>query len=50
MKCGNIEQCSRSKSKEITKQGQSKHGPLQKLEAGSGSMEYLATPLDRSLP
>lgn len=39
MKCGNIEQCSRSKSKGNHKTGASKHGPLQKLEAGSGSME-----------
>lgn len=35
--------------KENTKQGQSKHGPPQKLEAGSGSMEDLAT-VDWSYP
>lgn len=40
MKCGDDEQCSKSKIQRIsTKQAQNKHGALQKLEIGSGTMK-----------
>lgn len=40
MKCGDDEQCSKSKIQRIsTKQAQNKHGALQKLKIGSGTMK-----------
>lgn len=49
MKCGKIEQCSRSKSKGKHKTGAKQTRTSTKLEARSGSMEDLAT-VDWSYP
>lgn len=49
MTCGDNEQYSKSKvQRKNTKQEQSKHGPLQKLELGSGAMKELAFSAERS--
>lgn len=48
MKCGDNELCSTSKvwRKNTKNQEQSKHGPLQNLEAGSGAMEMWTSSTD----
>lgn len=52
MKCRDNEQCSTSNAqrKNKKKQDQSKHGPPQNVDIGSGAMEELAYSSDRSHP
>lgn len=47
MKCGDNKKCSKVQRKNA-KQEQSKHGPLQKLEVGSGGMKESAFSAERS--